>query len=94
MVPTYTINNMTATRKDSTSYTSKNARFGTSDFTTANLIKLKGYINGDGIEFCRLYYLGAARSKYEDNPDFCAERYAESESACIYFLENYSKGFD
>ncbi len=93
IVPKYTINNMTKTRKDSTSYTSKNARFGTSDFTSANLTELKSRINGDGIEFCGIFNLGGKRSAYEDNPDFCAERYGESESACIYFLENYSKGY-
>lgn len=97
IVPTYTINSMTTTRKDSTSYTSKNARFGTSDFTTANLTTLKSRVNGVNIEFCGIFNLtknGVKRSVYEDNPDFCAERYGESESACIYFLENYSKGFD
>lgn len=36
----------------------------------------------------------SSNSRYQNNPDFCAERYGESESACIYFLENYSKGFD
>lgn len=46
------------------------------------------------MEFCGIFNLGGKRSAYEDNPDFCAERYGESESACIYFLENYSKGFD
>lgn len=94
IVPTYTINSMTTTRKDSTSYTSKNARFGTNDFTTANLTTLKSRVNGVNIEFCGIFNLGGKRSAYEDNPDFCAERYGESESACIYFLENYSKGFD
>lgn len=94
IVPTYTINSMTTTRKDSTSYTSKNARFGTNDFTTANLTTLKSRVNGVNIEFCGIFNLGGKRSAYEDNSDFCAERYGESESACIYFLENYSKGFD
>lgn len=64
IVPTYTINSMTTTRKDSTSYTSKNARFGTNDFTTANLTTLKSRVNGVNIEFCGIFNLGGKRSAY------------------------------
>ena len=35
----------------------------------------------------------SSNSKYEDNPDFCAERYGESENVSKEYLKNYKKAF-
>lgn len=96
IVPPYTIKEMKTTQIESTSSASKDARFGTGDFTSANLTTLISRVSGEGIEFCRIINLtknNVGRGKYEDNARFCTERYAESESACTYFLQNYSVGF-
>lgn len=95
VVPEYTVTNMKANKILSSTYNSKDAKFGTNDFTDNNLKKFTSLVKGDGTEFRKVKnYTKVDNKQYADNVNFCKGRYGESKEACKFFLKFYSLGFD
>ena len=99
VVPKYTINDMKEKKVLSSTNTSKDAKFGTKDFSASKLKTFKSLFDngGAGTEFGKVKKYtrtDVGAGAYEDNINFCKGRYADSKDACRYFLNHYSSGFD